>query len=54
MREGRRRRGRRRYNFAWRRSRGDCTNAELIEWLLPVWPDVVSALASGERLVEVF
>jgi predicted nuclease of predicted toxin-antitoxin system len=25
-----------------------------VVWLLPVWPDVVSALASGERLVEVF
>ncbi len=33
---------------------GNCTNAELVEWLLPVWPDVVTALESGERLIEVF
>ncbi len=33
---------------------GNCTNAELVEWLLPAWPDVVRALESGERLVEVF
>ncbi len=33
---------------------GNCTNAELVGWLLPVWPDVVRALESGERLVEVF
>jgi predicted nuclease of predicted toxin-antitoxin system len=32
---------------------GNCTNAELVDWLLPVWPDVVNAMESGERLVEV-
>ncbi|WP_043589688.1 DUF5615 family PIN-like protein [Geminisphaera colitermitum] len=32
---------------------GNCTNAELMEWLLPNWPLVVEALKRGERLVEV-
>jgi len=32
---------------------GNCTNAELVDWLLPVWPEVISALESGERLVEI-
>ena len=32
---------------------GNCTNAELVDWLLPVWPDVVDVMESGERLVEV-
>jgi predicted nuclease of predicted toxin-antitoxin system len=37
---------------AWLRI-GNCTNAELIDWLLPVWPDVVGLLEGGESLVEV-
>lgn len=32
---------------------GNCTNAELIEWLLPLWPQVVEALQRGDRLIEV-
>jgi len=45
--------GRRGPKVVWLRV-GNCTNAELVDWLLPVWPDVVRALESGERLVEVF
>jgi predicted nuclease of predicted toxin-antitoxin system len=33
---------------------GNCTNAELVEWLLPVLSNVAGTLESGERLVEVF
>ncbi len=33
---------------------GNCTNAELVAWLFPVWPEVVRALESGEQLVEIF
>jgi predicted nuclease of predicted toxin-antitoxin system len=45
--------GRRGPKVVWLRV-GNCTNAELEDWLLPVWPDVVSALDGGDRLVEVF
>ena len=31
---------------------GNCTNTELIVWLLPHWPEVIEALEHGERLVE--
>lgn len=32
---------------------GNCTNAELTAWLLPVLPMIASALDQGDRLVEV-
>ena len=32
---------------------GNCTNRELLEWLLPLWPAVMEALEHGDRLVEV-
>ncbi|MEI6070642.1 MAG: DUF5615 family PIN-like protein [Verrucomicrobiae bacterium] len=32
---------------------GNCTNVELLEWLLPVWTQIVRDLEVGERLVEV-
>jgi predicted nuclease of predicted toxin-antitoxin system len=32
---------------------GNCSNTELLNWLIPQWPQVVQALASGDRLVEV-
>lgn len=32
---------------------GNCTNAELQEWLLPLWPQIVEALERGDRLIEV-
>lgn len=32
---------------------GNCSNVELLEALLPLWPQVVIALGEGERLVEV-
>jgi len=32
---------------------GNCTNVELLAWLLPLWPEIVRDLEGGERLVEV-
>jgi predicted nuclease of predicted toxin-antitoxin system len=32
---------------------GNCTNAELLHWLLPLWPQILQALTQGERLIEV-
>lgn len=32
---------------------GNATNRALIAWLVPRWPDIERALASGERLIEV-
>ena len=32
---------------------GNCTNAELLDWLLPVWPEVVSTLETGDHLIEI-
>jgi predicted nuclease of predicted toxin-antitoxin system len=32
---------------------GNCTNAELMEWLLPQWSYVAEALERGGRLVEI-
>jgi predicted nuclease of predicted toxin-antitoxin system len=32
---------------------GNCTNAELMEWLLPLWPQVLEALERGDHLVEI-
>lgn len=32
---------------------GNCTNAELMAWLLPQWSHVTEALERGERLVEI-
>jgi predicted nuclease of predicted toxin-antitoxin system len=32
---------------------GDCTNTELQASLLPAWPQVIEALGSGDRLVEI-
>lgn len=32
---------------------GNCTNTELLNWLMPCWPHIVDHLRSGERLVEV-
>ena|GEM_PF-4772524 len=32
---------------------GNCTNSELLGWLLSLWPQEVEALENGERLVEV-
>ncbi len=32
---------------------GNCTNAELMVWLLPKWSDVAGSLQRGERLVEI-
>jgi len=32
---------------------GNCTNADLMGWLLPLWPQVIRALDHGDRLIEV-
>lgn len=32
---------------------GNCTNAELMSWLLPQWSSVAEARERGERLVEI-
>jgi len=32
---------------------GNCTNPELMDWLLPSWPRIVENLENGDRLVEV-
>jgi len=32
---------------------GNCTNGELLEWLIPVLPKIVEAFDDGDRLVEV-
>jgi len=30
---------------------GNCTNAELVDWLLPVWPDVVNAMGAQNLIL---
>jgi predicted nuclease of predicted toxin-antitoxin system len=32
--------------------KGNCSNRALMEWLGPLWPDAISRLESGEKLVE--
>jgi predicted nuclease of predicted toxin-antitoxin system len=32
---------------------GNCTNRELIDWLIPALPEIETALGIGDRLVEV-
>ena len=32
---------------------GNCKNATLLAWLISLWPEIVSRLAQGDRLVEV-
>ncbi len=32
---------------------GNCSNRALMQWLAPLWPDLVRRLASGDVLVEV-
>ncbi len=32
---------------------GNTSNRALLEWLLPLWPEVVSRIESGDNLVEV-
>ena len=32
---------------------GNCKNTELIDWLLPMWLQVIFALEQGERLIEI-
>jgi len=38
--------------FIWLRI-GNCTNADLVEGLIPALPQIASALDAGDRLVEV-
>ncbi len=32
---------------------GNTSNRVLLEWLLPLWPEIVARIASGDKLVEV-
>jgi hypothetical protein len=32
---------------------GNTSNRTLLAWLLPLWPDVIAHIESGENLVEV-
>jgi predicted nuclease of predicted toxin-antitoxin system len=32
---------------------GNCKNTELIDWLMPMWLQVIDALEQGERLIEI-
>ncbi|MEI8284006.1 MAG: DUF5615 family PIN-like protein [bacterium] len=32
---------------------GNCKNTELIDWLMPMWLQVIFALEQGERLIEI-
>ncbi len=32
---------------------GNTSNRALLEWLLPLWPEIVAHLESGERLLEI-
>jgi predicted nuclease of predicted toxin-antitoxin system len=32
---------------------GNCSNRALMQWLAPLWPDIVRRLAGGDALVEV-
>ena len=32
--------------------KGNCSNRALLEWLDPLWPEVIKRLEQGERLVE--
>lgn len=32
---------------------GSCKNTELIDWLMPMWLQVIFALEQGERLIEI-
>jgi predicted nuclease of predicted toxin-antitoxin system len=32
--------------------KGNCSNRILVEWLSPMWPEVVRRLEAGEKLIE--
>jgi predicted nuclease of predicted toxin-antitoxin system len=32
--------------------KGNCSNRVLLDWLEPLWPDVLKRLEQGERLIE--
>ena len=32
--------------------KGNCSNRALLEWIEPLWPDVVQRLVQGEKLIE--
>ena len=32
---------------------GNCKNTELIDWLMPMWLQVIFALEQGEPLIEI-
>jgi predicted nuclease of predicted toxin-antitoxin system len=32
---------------------GNTSNRALLAWLLPLWPDIISRIQSGDKLIEV-
>ena len=32
--------------------KGNCSNRALMDWLEPLWPDVLRRLGQGEKLIE--
>jgi predicted nuclease of predicted toxin-antitoxin system len=32
---------------------GNTSNRALLAWLLPLWPDILARIASGDNLIEV-
>ena len=32
---------------------GNCSNRALLAWLVPMWPDIVRRLESGDTLIEI-
>jgi predicted nuclease of predicted toxin-antitoxin system len=32
---------------------GNCSNRALLQWLLPLWPEVLQRIRLGDRLIEV-
>jgi len=32
---------------------GNCTNPELLDWLLPLWPAVLLRIEAGDKVIEV-
>jgi predicted nuclease of predicted toxin-antitoxin system len=32
---------------------GNCSNASLISWITPIWPDILRQLRGGDSLIEV-
>ena len=33
--------------------KGNCSNKVLVDWLMPLWPNILTRLAQGEKLIEI-